>query len=243
MWVIVSEVRKINSADPNSLNIVDWDDIENSATEFTPMFKFEFDKCEFVPNSASEAFASLSSSEPTMATDLKINIKYETIKRIDEDTNYLQGIVTSSVPDQYIEDAAEGREGLGNRVARDVNGILQDNIDRFGRSVAKANPARLVNNPDNVYGSQLDRLYQSGLNNLGNFTTGIARTPENIYKDAVVNIESGANAFRQALNTNIYGAAGMPVNEALKRGAIASIFPLINNQEGFGRGDLGNVNG
>lgn len=245
MWIWVSEVRKFSNSNPDSLNIVDFDDLENSKTEYTPIFGFEFGKCQFKPHSASEAFAGLSNAEPTQATDLKIMIEYETIKRIDNDTHYLQGFVTNPNGETITEQALKngGSENLGDRLARDANGVLQQGIDTLGRSIARANPAKLISDPGNVYGSQLDRLYQSGLNQVGNFVTGIARTPENIYKDAVVNTESGANAFRQSLNTNIFGAAGKPVNEALKRGAIASIFPLINNQEGFGRGDLGNVNG
>ena len=175
-----------------------------------------------------------------MADDIKLTINYETVKRIDNETNYLQGIVKDAT--NSVNGTDPNVQPLGDRVSKDLSNIAQENLARLNRSIAKANPANLLNNPGNVYGSAAERLYQSGLRGVDNFATGVSRTPQNIYKDAIVNVESGANAFKQAIATNVFGAAGKPVNEALKRGAIASIFPLINNQRTSPRGNLGNVN-
>lgn len=242
MWIYVSEIRKFSNLHPGSMDIVDMQAIDGDITEYTPIMTYEFDFCEFQMNSASEALATLNSNAPEMTDNLKLNIKYEKISRKDSDFHYLQGFTDTPSPTKIESVNNQNTESRGDRLSRDLGSAIQRNAESLSRNISRMNPARLINNSENVYGSPLDRFLNTGVNSFDNLLGGLGRIPDNIYKDSIVNAQDSATAFRQALTTNIFGVAGKPVGEALKQGAIASIFPLINNQEGF-RGDLGNING
>ena len=70
--------------------------INSDLIDVKPKFAFEFDFCEFKAQSASEAFADLSTTEPEITDDLKLSISYEKVRIITNETSYLNGLVLPS---------------------------------------------------------------------------------------------------------------------------------------------------
>ena len=232
MQVIVSEVRdqryvaEINDSVEKVIN--------SELINVMPKFVFEFDFCEFKPESASEAFADLSATDPEMADDISINISYEKIKILTSSSQYLNGIVLSTSADEEQASLGASRtplQAFGDRIAQEGQDILQSTKNAIGTSLKMKDPKNLIDRPENVYGSELDRLIQRAANAADNFAGQATRIPDNLYKTLLNAGDDTGEGFKKSISTNIYGALpGQPIESALRRGAIQSIFPMINTQ-------------
>lgn len=232
MQVIVSEVRdqryvaEINDSVEKVIN--------SELINVMPKFVFEFDFCEFKPESASEAFADLSATDPEMADDISINISYEKVKILTSSSQYLNGIVLSTSADEEQASLGASRtplQAFGDRIAQEGQDILQSTKNAIGTSLKMKDPKNLIDRPENVYGSELDRLIQRAANAADNFAGQATRIPDNLYKTLLNAGDDTGEGFKKSISTNIYGALpGQPIESALRRGAIQSIFPMINTQ-------------
>lgn len=232
MQVIVSEVKDQRGVSDVNENIEKV--INSDLVNVMPKFAFEFDFCEFKPESASEAFSNLSSTDPAMADDLKITISYEKVGIITSSSQYLNGMVLSSKSDEEQASLASSRNPLqafGDRIAQEGQDILQSTKNALGTSLNAKDPKNLLDRPENVYGSELDRLIQRASNAADNFAGRATRIPDNLYRGLVNSADDTGEGFKRSISTNIFGTQpGQPVESALRRGAIQSIFPMINTQ-------------
>jgi len=247
MQVIVSEVR--DQRRTKDVNQSAEEIINSDLVNVMPKFVFEFDFCEFKPESASEAFSDLSAEEPEMADDLKISISYETVKIVNSSSQYLNGVVASndggdnmtslgsaanpleSFGDRISRDGDGPVAGIGGLIKKEAQGIRDSLKSAYADDLRRLDPRRLVNRPDNVYGSALERFIMNQATKLDQFAGKATRISDNIYKGMVNNADDTGEGFKQSISTNIYGALpGQPIESALRRGAIQSIFPMINTQ-------------
>lgn len=234
MQVFVSEVRdhrKTTEINPTAEKTINSDLID-----VKPKFAFEFDFCEFKAQSASEAFADLSTTEPEITDDLKLTISYEKVRIIGNETSYLNGLVLPSGTSENevqptLSQTQNPLEAFGDRIAQEGQEILQSTKNALGNSIKQKNPSNLLYKPGNVYGSFGDQAFDRLVNAADQAAGAVTRIPENIYKQAVTGVTEGGEGFKRSISTNIFGTkVGDSVSNALRRGAIQSIFPMINTQ-------------
>lgn len=241
MQVIVSEVRDQRHVSDVS---IDAEQIINSdLVSVMPKFVFEFDYCQFKPESASEAFSGLSMTDMKMADDLHIQIAYEDVTIMD--TQYLNGVIDDqdAASDLSLNTIGNPLQAFGDRIAgndgRSIGGLIKKEVQNIKESLKSAyeddlrrlNPKRIINRPDNVYGSALERYIIQQAAKLDQFAGRSTRIPDNVYRSLLNSGEDAGESFRRSLPTNIYGTVpGQAVESALRRGAIQSIFPMINTQ-------------
>jgi len=223
MQVFVSEVRdhrKTTEINPTAEKTINSD----------------FDFCEFKAQSASEAFADLSTTEPEITDDLKLSISYEKVRIITNETSYLNGLVlpsgtSESAVELSLSETQNPLQAFGDRIAQEGQEILQSTKNALGNSIKQKNPANLLYKPGNVYGSFGDQAFDRLVNAADQAAGSITRIPENLYRQAVTSVTEGGEGFKRSISTNIFGTkVGEPISNALRRGAIQSIFPMINTQ-------------
>jgi hypothetical protein len=228
MWVLVSEVRDINSE--VNRRIVGTKQINQNITgDFKPLFQFEFNYCQFSITSAKETFEALNNSAPESPTP-KIEITYETIKKTA--SSYLQGIMAESTGDLGSGGNSDSRnkiQAFGDRLSQDLGQVANNTLDNLTDAIRENNPIKKVYNPNNIYGSELERAYQQTINELDSYAGGLGGIVDNAFGLAEGVAKDAATSFKQSIVTNIFGADGATVGAALRQGSIASIFPMINN--------------
>tara|TARA_R110000772_G_scaffold55472_19_gene126632 strand:+ start:4575 stop:5753 length:1179 start_codon:yes stop_codon:yes gene_type:complete len=241
MTVFVSEVREINT----SINTAaGTKDINSEITaDNKPMFAFRFKHCEFDMNSGKETFETLSNISPEMPTP-KITITYSDIEQLDH--KYLHGVSSASVSDTPgvgTETPPEGNlanlvKSAGDRLAESAN----DAVSTLNATVNSLNPTNLINNPGNVYGSAIERALEGAVRGIDNTLNTAANLPGNILKDTITQSQNEANNILKSARQNIFGAStATTVADALRKGAINSIFPSLNRGDNT-NSNLGNIN-
>jgi hypothetical protein len=240
MWIIVSEIRNINTAIPKGKFGTQTSSTNLDITgDFKPLFQYEFDFCEFNITSAKETFENLSNASPESPTP-KIEITYETIQKTA--TSYLQGLMTEEVGDQGAEGrTAIGRkiQAAGDRISQDINQITDNALDGLTGALRENNPFNKLSNPGNVYGSELERAYQQAVNAADRYAGGLGGAVDNIFGEAEARAKDAVTSYKQSITTNIFGSDKATIGAALRQGSIASIFPMINNT-GNTKSNLGN---
>lgn len=240
MWIIVSEIRNINTVIPKGrLGLQETSTNLDITGDFKPLFQYEFDFCEFNITSAKETFETLSNAAPESPTP-KIEIVYETIKKTA--TSYLQGLMTEEVGDQGVQNRSAIKnkiQAFGDRVSQDLNQIADNALDGLTGALRENNPLRAINRPGNVYGSALEQAYQQAINGVDKYAGGLGGAVDNIFGEAEARAKDAAVSYKQSITTNIFGSDKATVGAALRQGSIASIFPMINNT-GNTKSNLGN---
>jgi len=228
MWIMVSEIRDINTEFKKGLLGSETKNAEISG-DFKPLFQYEFNFCEFNIKSAKETFETLSNAAPESPSP-KIEISYETIKKTA--TSYLQGLMTESTGDLGVSSDSDARtkiQGVGDRLSQDVGQITNSAIDSLTGAIRENNPLNVISKPVNVYGSDLEQAYQQAINQVDSYAGGLGGAVDNIFGQSEAIAKDAATSFKQSIVTNIFGAEGATVGAALRQGSIASIFPMINN--------------
>lgn len=227
MWIVVSEVRDIQTEIQTSRTAKKQINTDLTG-DFKPLFKIQYDFCSFDHRSAKEAFETLSNVSPESPSP-KIVINYESLHVVE--TSYLHGLMTEEIGNQGIENQIDSNNlvrSVGDRLSGDLSNIVRDTANSVQRSLGGMNPSNLFNGEKNVYGSKFEQFYESAIRDLDSYAGGLARVPENIYKDAAGAGQASLNSLKQSISQNIFGENYATLGAAIRQGSLNAIFPLIN---------------